>query len=286
MCAVSRQTVPQSSQGIMTLTAKPLLLIGLSLMLATSAHAGLTPTEGNVAQQKCGASRFEPLTVKGTLMRGSTSLNVIDRRQSVGKPLAPGEVLFYANLAEAKKVYRTKKSIEVIDASPMTPDLRIPAEALLPVVATFTANSGRRYDLVGVGGGYNRFLAMVDDAGFVCSDRLNDQLVAVGGPTVYQQEPLVAEVADPGLAKPRSQAVAVTFLGLSGASATFEVAIMVNGVVETKKVSSFDAFSPSIQLGDLSFAIKIDGGALTVTSLTEPTDYVRFLGDLRAGMRR
>jgi hypothetical protein len=264
---------------IMSFATKSFIAIQASLSLAS-------PTEGNVAQQKCGASRFESLMAKGTLVRGSTSLSVTDRRQSVGKPLAPGEVLFYANLAEAKKVYRTKKQIEVIDSSPMTPDLRIPAAAQLPVVATFTANSGRRYDLVGVGGGYNRFLAMVDDAGFMCSDRLNDQLVAVGDPTVYQQDPLVAEAADPGLAKPRSQAVAVTFLGLSGASASFEVAIMVNGVVEAKKVSSFDAFSPNVQLGDLSFAIKVDGGALTVSSLTEPTDYVRFLGELRAGMRR
>ena len=67
------------------------------------------PTEGNVAQKKCGASRFQSLTAMGTLVRGSTSLNVTNRRLTVGKPLAPGEVVFYANLAEGKKVYRTKK---------------------------------------------------------------------------------------------------------------------------------------------------------------------------------
>ena len=61
---------------------------------------------------------------------------------------------------------------------------------------------------------------------------------------------------------------------------------MVNGTVEASKVSSFDAFSPTVQLGDLAMAIKVDGGGLTVTSLNEPTDYVRWLGELRAGMRR
>lgn len=127
---------------------------------------------------------------------------------------------------------------------------------------------------------------MVDDAGFLCSDRLDDKLVAVGMPTVYQHEPLISEAADTGLSKPRTQAVAVTFLGLAGASASFEIAVMVNGTVEARKVSSFDAFSPTVQLGDLAMAIKVDGGGLTVTSLNEPTDYVRWLGELRAGMRR
>ena len=168
----------------------------------------------------------------------------------------------------------------------MTPDVKIIPEVPLPVLATFTSNSGRRYDLVSVGSGYSSFLTMVDDAGFLCSDRLDDKFVAVGSPTAYQQEPLVAETADPGLTKPRTQAVAVTFLGLTGASVSFEVAVMVNGVVEAKKVSSFDAFSPTVQLGDLSLIIKVESGALTVMSLNEPTDFVRWLDELRAGMRR
>ena len=270
----------------MSLASKSLISILASLAMTSPALAGLTPTEGNVAQKKCGASRAESLTAMGTLVRGSTSLNVANRRLSVGKALAPGEVVFYADLAESKKVYRAKKQIEVIDSSPMTPDVKITPEMPLPVLGTFTSNSGRRYDVVSVGSGYSGFLTLVDDAGFLCSDRLDDKLVAVGMPTVYQQEPLISEAADTGLTKPRTQAVAVTFLGLAGASASFEVAVMVNGTVEARKVSSFDAFSPTVQLGDLAMAIKVDGGGLTVTSLNEPTDYVLWLGELRAGMRR
>ncbi|MGN7877148.1 hypothetical protein ACTJKJ_26625 [Roseateles sp. 22389] len=55
--------------------------------------------------------------------------------------------------------------------------------------------------------------------------------------------------------------------------------------VEASKVLSFDAFSPTVQLRGLTMAIKVDGGGLTGTSLNAPTDYVRWLGELRAGMR-
>jgi len=56
--------------------------------------------------------------------------------------------------------------------------------------------------------------------------------------------------------------------------------------VEAREVSSFDAFSPTVQLGDLATPLRVDASGLTVTSLSEPTDYVRWLGELRAGTRR
>ena len=85
----------------MSLASKSLISILASLAMTSPALAGLTPTEGNVAQKRCGASRTESLTAMGTLVRGSTSLNVANRRLSVGKVLAPGEVVFYDCSAES-----------------------------------------------------------------------------------------------------------------------------------------------------------------------------------------
>lgn len=265
---------------------RSVLLLSLGLSVCFAASAGLAVTPGNTEQKKCGASRSTSLARMGNYVRGGARLTVDDRRLSVGRPLNPGEVVFYASLSETKKVYRTGKQIEIIDGSPLTPDIKISTADVLPVTGTFTAESGRRFDLIDIGTGYNRFTAMVNEQGFICSERLDEQLVAVGAPTTYQEMPLTVAADEPGLIKPKTRSVAVTFLGASGASASFEITVMVNGVVEAQKASSVDAFSPSVKMGALTFTMKINDGKLLVTSLDEPSDFGQWLNELRVGHRR
>lgn len=80
----------------------------------------------------------------------------------------------------------------------------------------------------------------------------------------------MAEMVDTSSARPKVQSVAVPFMALIGASANFEVSMMVNGLVETRKTYSFDAFAPGVQIADLNSTMKAEDGRLTVTSLEQP----------------
>jgi hypothetical protein len=275
----------------MSLSTKSLGAAFAALFVATPAMAGLSVTPGNVEQKKCGASRFDSLAAMGTVTSGSsrTTVDVIDKRLNVDRPLNQGEVAFYVSTTETTKtkIYRSPKQIEIIDSSPLTPDVKISPYEPLPVIGTFTAKSEHRFDLIGAGTRNNRFVVMVDESGFVCSERLDSQrLVAVGAPTAYQGQPLVAEMIDANPPRPHVQSVAVTFMGLVGASANFDVSLMENGLVEARKTYSFDAFAPAIQIGDLNFVIKSEQGKVTVTSLTEPDNYGQWLGFLLSALRR
>ena len=54
---------------------------------------------------------------------------------------------------------------------------------------------------------------------------------------------------------------------------TVSVAVMVNGQVETSKVSSFDEYAPSTTIGNLKCTMKAEEGRMAITSLNEPDDY-------------
>ncbi|WP_342620447.1 hypothetical protein [Rhodoferax sp. GW822-FHT02A01] len=176
-------------------------------------------------------------------------------------------------------MYRTEKQIEIIDASPLTPDIKLTPQDQLSIAGTFISSAGQKFDLIAIGSTFNKIYAMVDESGFICSERLDEKLIGVGMPTTYQEIPLKAVILNPG--QPRTVSVAVTFMGLTGASASFQVAVMVNGQLETSKVSSFDVFAPSISIGDLSFSMKAEDGRMTITSLNEPEDYSAWVMGLR-----
>ena len=249
--------------------------------VAINAIAAIPVTPGNVPQKKCGTSRVDSLVRMGTVARAGTVFSVADRRLNLGKPLAVGEVLFYASLTEGTKVYRTEKQIEIIDDSPLTPDIKVTPQDQMSLLGTFLSSKGQKFDLIVLGSSFSKVVAMVDDSGFICSDRLDEKLVAVGAPTTYQETPLKAVIIESCVGKSRTVSVAVTYMGLVGATASFQVAVMVNGQVESTKVSSFDVYAPQVNIGDLNFAMKVEEGRMVVTSLNEPDDYSAWLMSIR-----
>jgi hypothetical protein len=242
--------------------------------VVTNAIAGIPVTPGNLPQKKCGTSRIDTLMQNGLVKPAGPMYSVVEKRLNLGKPLAIGEMVFYASLAEGTKVYRTEKQIEIIDDSLLTSDIKITPADQLSFAGTFQSPKGQKFDLVAVGAGYNKIYTLVDEAGFMCSDRLDRNLIAVGAPTTYQELPLKAVVINP--ASPR-----IVSMGLTGATASFQLAVMVNGQLETAKVSSFDVYAPSIAIGDMSFAVKAEEGRLAITSLNEPEDYSIWLMQVR-----
>lgn len=244
---------------------------------AINSIAGIPITPGNVAQKKCGASRIDSLLRMGMVSRAGPVYSVADRRLNLGKPLAVGDVLFYVSLTEGSKVYRTEKQIEIIDDSPLTPDLKITPQDQLSIMGIYQSSKGQKFDLVLLGTNYSKIVAMVDEAGFMCSDRLDEKLIAVGAPTTYQELPLKPVIIQTGMGKPKTTSVAVTYMGLTGASASFQVAVMVDGQVEFSRVSSYDIYAPQINIGDMSFTVKVEEGRLAVTALNEPDDYGTWL---------
>ena len=247
-----------------------------------SAQAGIPVTEGNTPQKSCGAQRGHSLRTSGQVIPGNAAMTVKERRLNVGRPLNPGDVVFYVAMTEGKKVYTAEKQIEIIDSSPFTPDAAITPQDEIDVIGTFMAGNGRKYDLISLGGGANQFFALVADTGYLCSDRLNKGLVPVGLPTVYQEHPLKMAVIEPKLAKPRTVSVAISFVGVMGVTATFDVAVMVNGITEQRKTASFDVLAPNIQIGSMGLTLKNEDGKVVVTSLDEPADYTAWLMKLRA----
>lgn len=250
-------------------------------LATTYAIAGISVSPGNVPQKKCGANRVDSLMRMGRVAPAGSVFSVLDRRLNLGKPLAAGEVLFYVSLTEGTKVYRTEKQIEIIDDSPLTPDLKVTPLDQVSILGTYLSSTGQKFDLINLGSSFSKVIAMVDESGFICSERLDEKLIAVGAPTTYQEAPLRAVLIDAVPGRARVVSVAVTYMGLVGASASFQVAVMVNGQVETTKVSSFDVYAPRTEIGDLNFTMKVEEGRLSVTSLNEPSDYSAWLMTIR-----
>lgn len=263
---------------------KILYLVGL-MIVSSAALATIPITEGNTQQKSCIENRIS-LYKLGKVLSGSTVLKVKDKRIILGKPLAPGDVIYYVSLTDNnKKVYQTAKQIEVIDSSPLTPDVVIPVNKNIAIAGTFISSTGKRLDLINVGSGFNHFFMPVNDAGYVCSDRLEtDNLVLQGMPQAYQDQPLKAVIEEDSLVKPKITSVAITYSGGTGATVSFEVTVMINGNVEMKKTSSFDAFSSSANIGNLSLSFKADAGQLTINSVDEPAEYMPWVAQLRNSM--
>lgn len=261
--------------------------IGILALGAQGATAGIPISEGNVQQKSCIGNRVDSLYKIGSVISGGTVLQVKDKRVNLGKPLAPGEVVYYVSLTDAKKVYQTDKQIEIVDSSPLTPDVAIAPNTDIVLAGTFISSTGKRFDLINVGSGFNHFFMPVNDAGFVCADRLEvNKLVAQGLPQVYQELPLRSAITEDPLAKSKVTSIAITYAGGSGATVSFEVVVMVNGNVEMKKVSSFDAFSSQANIGNLSISFKAENGQVAISSIDEPAEYLPWLTQLRKTMRR
>lgn len=263
------------------------LCLFLGTLCSVSAMAGVEVSEGNVLQQKCGASRFESLFKMGKVTLGRGAMVVNNRQVNAGKPLVPGEILYYVAMREAEKTYTTDAPIEIVDDSPLTNDVKINSNKSLSVIGSFTNKSGDVFDLVSIGQGFANFTALVNNAGFLCSDRLNSKtLVAEGAPNVYQKNPLKQTIAESQLAKPKAYSVAVSYVGTMGATVSLETAIMLNGMAESKQVNSYDIFSPAIEIGDLRISAKAEGGNLTVKSVNEPSDFYAWLQQIRPKQRK
>jgi len=255
----------------------------LALIIASNETvAGIPITEGNNQQKSCLENRSSLYKI-GKVLSGSAFLQVKDKHINLGKPLAPGDVVYYISLTDnSKKVYQTAKQIEIIDSSPLTPDVAITTDKNIIIAGTFVSSAGTRLDLINVGSGINHFFMPVNDAGYVCSDRLETkELVPQGMPTAYQDQPLKAVIVEDNLVKPKVTSIALSYSGGTGATVTFEVTVMINGNVKMKKTSSFDAFSSSANFGDLSLSFKVNDRDLTITSLNEPNEYMSWLAQLR-----
>ena len=261
--------------------------LAATLLLSLVAHAGLDVTPGNIAQKPCDeAGRLIALYRVGTVIRGTGWTGVVkDKKTGLGNPLNPGDLVFYVALADARKTYSTDKQIEIIDKSPLTPDVAMVPQVNYPIVASFYNKAGRKFDILSVGtNDLNSFFAMVDDAGMVCSSNLNKSLVAVGLPTVYQELPIKAQVQE--IPNGKITAVAITLAKVDGATVSLDETVMVNGQVEMKKSYSFDAFSGNASIAGLNITFsKAGAGGITINSIDEPADLYLWAGKLRERAR-
>ncbi len=258
-----------------------------NLVICSSSYAAVPITPGNVAQKVCPiGSRLTSLKKHGTVVGGgSASAIVKDKKLGVGKPLNKGDVVYYVSMVEANKTYTTEKQVEIIDGSPLTPDVTIVPGQNYPIVGSFFSKDGRKYDMIPVGSRISGFLALVDDTGYLCSNRLNQKLEMVGMPTVYQQLPLKSVVEQIG-SQPRITSVAVIFTGSDGATFSYEYSLMLNGRVLEKKSLSFDLFSGIAQIGDLRISMeKSSNGGVLAKSIEEPSDYHLWFSKLRSKKR-
>lgn len=238
-------------------------------ILAASATAAIPPSAGNVAQQPCEASRVSSLREMGQV---STGRNLVtkDRKTNVGNVLKPGDLVYYVALVDGVKYYTTPKQIEIVDGSPMTPDVALTPSGKYDSLGIYKDKKGRSFDLVAVGG----FIVMVDDGGMVCSTRLDDRLVSVGMPTVYQELPIKSVLDEAPIANPRRISVAVTVREMDAATVSLDMAVLINGKAQHRRTSTFDLFSGQAKIGDLELAISRTGsGGVKVDSIVEPANY-------------
>ena len=235
--------------------------------------AALEASPGNVAQPECEVSRTSSLYQIGTVIGGGGTAIVKDKKSGVGKTLKSGDLVYYVSLIEGVKYYSTEKQIEIIDKSPLTPDTAVVPGTKYQVSGTFFNKAGRKFDLIRVGSGFNSFYVMVDDTGSICSSRLNDKLVFVGMPVVYQGIPLQSVTEESPVANPRNTSIAVTLKEFDAATFSLDIAILVNGRVQTRKTMSYDLFAGSAKIGDMEITVSKTQNGLVVTSLEEPADY-------------
>ncbi len=241
----------------------------LPLIVATSAIAAISPSAGNMAQQPCEASRVTSLRDLGQVATGR-NLVTKDRKTNVGNVLKPGDLVYYVALADGVKYYTTPKQIEIIDSSPMTPDVALTPAAKYESLGIYKDKKGRSFDLVAVGG----FIVMVDEAGMVCSTRLDDRLVSVAMPTVYQELPIKAVLDEAAVANPRRISIAVTVRELDAATVSLDMAVLINGKAQHRRTSTFDLFSGHAKIGDLELAISRPGsGGVRIDSIVEPANH-------------
>ncbi|MEC4720451.1 hypothetical protein RY831_14910 [Noviherbaspirillum sp. CPCC 100848] len=241
----------------------------LPMLFSTAAMAGIPPTPGNVPQLPCEVSRVSSLHELGQVAIGRTFVTK-DRKSSVGNAIGAGDLVYYVSLVDGVKYYTTPKQIEILDGSPLTPDVALVPAGKYESFGTFRDKNGRRFDLVAVGG----FTVMVDDTGMICSTRLNDRLVSVAMPTVYQEVPVTATMGEAAAANPRRVSIAVTVREIDAASFSLDVSVLVNGQAQQRRTSTFDLFSGQAKIGDLEVAVsRGPAGGLKIDSLVEPADY-------------
>lgn len=241
----------------------------LPLFLSTNAMAGIPPSPGNAPQLPCEVSRVNSLRELGQVALGRSFVTK-DRKSSVGNSIGIGDLVYYVSLVDGVKYYTTPKQIEILDGSPLTPDVALVPAGKYEAFGTFRDKNGRRFDLVAVDG----FTVMVDDTGMICSTRLNDRLVAVAMPTVYQELPVAATLTEAPVANPRRISIAVTVREMDAASFSLDVSVLVNGQAQQRRTSTFDLFGGQAKIGDLEVAVsRGPSGGLKIDSLVEPSDY-------------
>lgn len=241
----------------------------LPLTAAASATAAIPPSAGNMAQQPCEVSRVSSLRELGQVATGRNFMTK-DRKTNVGNLLKPGDLIYYVALVDGVKYYTTPKQIEIIDGSPMTPDVALTPAAKYESLGIYKDKKGRSFDLVAVGG----FIVLVNEAGMVCSTRLDDRLVSVAMPTVYQELPIKAVLDEAPVANPRRISIAVTVREMDAATLSLDMAVLINGKAQHRRTSTYDLFSGQAKIGDLELAISRTGsGGLKIDSIAEPANY-------------
>lgn len=247
----------------------------LALLLAgifQSAGAAVQVTEGNVLQASCNfPSSLDDIRSVGTLTPGKGNL-VKNKKVSTGKLIATGDVVFYAQLEKSSSFYSSKKAAEIKDKSPFTPDKKLDADRKYPVWAYYTMKNGKKFAILDIRG-YT--MPVVNEDGFLCSDVIMEDkgmLKSVGMPQAFQEIPF--ERVEEPVGDGNTTAIAITFKEFDAVSFTFDVAILNNGRVVSRKIVGFDLLSGQADIGGLIVEVGAAGKAsIKIKSIAEPLDY-------------
>jgi hypothetical protein len=246
------------------------VLAAACIFSSASVLAALTASPGNIRQPSCGIGTDVSVQRFGTVAFGSGATSIVkSKKTNVNTKLKAGDVIFYVSMNDANKSYQTEKQIEIIDSSPLNPDIALTPDMQFRVVGTVVTRSGRSYDIIGV----RSFFMLVDDTGFICSTTLDRNFTGRGMPVVHQELPLKEIITEVSYPTARTTSAAVTFVSADGATFSIDTTLMINGKVSKKQSSSFDLISGEATIGALILnAAKDPEGSVLVRSIKEPSN--------------
>jgi len=258
-------------------------LIAVMSLTSALAHAAETISPGNTLQPACGIPNSLPEPPYDGITYYRQHYTVKTKSSGIGQPLASGGLVFYVNLTDADKYFVPKKRIEIIDKSPLNPDVALEAGQKYRVAGVYTNKDGRRFELLkepSLAG-----FILVREDGMLCSDRLarsqygNSYMLRTGMPQAYQELPVETVVEEASNA-PYTTAVSITAKEVNSAVAILETTILANSVQKLRKESAVDLLAGESNIGGLKVRLSRQGNKVRVVSIDEPSDWSKWLQDV------